>query len=139
MERNIARLPGVTEARLNFGAAKLKVWGNIEPELIEAEARRDGVTAVRAGSGLSAAAIAPARNMALSWGIVSGLLLAGGWAATFSGASSQLATGLFLAAIVTGGHATFRKALSSLARLDFNMNVLMVIAVTGAEIGRAHV
>lgn len=39
---------------------------------------------------------------------------------------------LFLTAIVTGGHATFRKALSSLVRLDFNMNVLMAVAVTGA-------
>ena len=63
---------------------------------------------------------------------MAGLLLAGGWLAKLGGGSSSLSTALFLMAIVTGGHATFRKAFTSLVRLDFNMNVLMAVAVTGA-------
>lgn len=97
-----------------------------------AQARRDGVDAVPLGQAAPASALAPARNTMLAWGIISGLLLTGGWAATLGGAGSQFTTGLFLAAIVTGGHVTIRKAISSLARLDFNMNVLMIIAITGA-------
>jgi len=128
LERNIARLPGVTAAKLNFGAATLKVWGSAAPETIIAETRRDGVIALTPGDSPAA----PAPNRALVWGIVAGLLLSGGWLVSLTGGSSSLAIALFLTAIVTGGHATFRKALTSLVRLDFNMNVLMAVAVTGA-------
>lgn len=64
----------------------------------------------------------------------SALLLAAGWAVEVFFQLPCAATGLYLAAMLSGGFAVARKALFSLRRLEFNMNVLMTVAVTGAAL-----
>lgn len=131
LERNIASLPGVKSARLNFAAAKLTVEGDAPVHLVAEEARREGVSAAIEGSPPQAEIPFFKRSRILVSGI-SGLLLAAGWAAETFWQMEGVSIGLYLAAMLAGGSATARKALYSLVRLDFNMNVLMTVAVTGA-------
>lgn len=122
----MTRLPGVEKAELNFGAAKLAVLGKVDPRLVVEESKNHGVAATMEG--------APETKV-FGRGFISaasGLLLLAGWAFDTFIQLPVAATGLYLAAMLSGGFATARKALLSLRRLDFNMNVLMTVAVAGA-------
>lgn len=132
LEKRISSLPGVVSASLNFTSAKLTVEGNTDTETIIQEALREGVSAYAEGSAPRQKAGFLEQNHRAVISVISGVLFMAGW---LTGSFLQLqaiSVGLYLAAIVTGGFATVRKAAFSFLRLDFNMNVLMTIAVTGA-------
>lgn len=147
LERDIASLRGVEKAELNFGAAKMKVQGEIEPEKIIEEAKKHSVYAeVDGETGKEAAAVAAERgflgqnvlfllkNQRVTIGILAGLILILGWAADIFSQLPAAAKGLYFLAILTGGFATARRAFYSLRRLNFDMNVLMTVAVAGAAL-----
>jgi len=132
LEKRISSLPGVISANLNFAAAKLTVEGNMDSETIIQEALREGVRAYAEGYAPREKAGLLKQNQRAVISAVSGMLFLAGWLTEVLLQLQAISVGLYLAAIVIGGFATVRKAVFSFMRLDFNMNVLMTIAVTGA-------
>ncbi|WP_025948427.1 heavy metal translocating P-type ATPase [Geobacillus thermocatenulatus] len=129
-EQNVKSLPGVKEAKVNFGAAKLTVWGEATiNELEQAGAfeqlkiREERERTVRPEPFWKKK---ENRNV-----YVAVALLAIGWAASAAG-SGWLAVAAYVAAIVIGGYSLFRTGLRNLLRWQFDMKTLMTIAILGA-------
>lgn len=134
LEKKIAALPGVESAVLNFGAAKLTVTGKIDGGLIAAIAGGEGVTAtaeIKKPGGILSRPEIPRRVVISS---ISGILLLVGWLADIFLTMPVIPTVFYLAAILTGGYGIARRAVSSLKRLSFDINVLMTVAVAGAAL-----
>ncbi len=121
------------EAKLNFAAAKLTVKTILNDEALQAEARKiEPVTLYRIGSPRTETR--PAFWQAYSRGIrvgVSGLLLLIGWV-MFDRQAYPYAQSMLFVSILLGGYAVAVKGARNLLRFDFDMNVLMTVAVTGA-------
>lgn len=132
-ERDVAATPGVTRAELNFTAAKLTVVGDANFDQIAETGKKHNVT-VRADKGKGAAE--PAGPI---WKTNPHLLpTVAAFAAILAAyVLERVADGpavvlLYAAAILVGGLSTFRKGIRNIARLEFDMNALMAIAVVGA-------
>lgn len=135
----MAALPGVTRADLNFGAAKLTVEGegvDVAAILALARAEHYGVESVAGAERPAADRPGPTGLLDgqahLVWTALSGLLLGAAWAVQLLAAPIALVAGLYAVAIVAGGRVTFGRGARALARLQFDMNALMTVAVTGA-------
>ena len=128
----MARLPGVTGAQLNPTAGKLVIEGAMDLDAIRAEGRKENYRIQTAEERRAA----PQTDEGVDWELVrtisSGVLLAVGAAAQESGAPSTVFMTLYIAAIALGGWSNFRKAAFSLPKFDFNMSVLMSVAILGA-------
>lgn len=125
-------LPGVTEAQLNPTAGKLVVTGACDLDAIRAEGRKENYT-IRT---VEEHRTAPAVESGIDWELVrtigSGVSVAAGFVAEKLGAGTPFFLALYIVAILLGGWGNFRKAARSLPKLDFNMSVLMSIAIVGA-------
>lgn len=134
LEKNIATLPGAVSAKLNFGAAKLTVTGDVAAYLVIEEARKEGVTAAVEGVPVQQKTAFLTRYQLVIISSLAGFILLLAWSVDIFLDQPGTATWLYLLAILTGGFATARKAYFSLQRLSFDMNVLMTAAVTGAAL-----
>lgn len=126
-------MPGVQEANLNFAAGKLTVIGSISDEELEKEARKvEPVTLHPVGAPVSAVQqpFWQANGKALRVGIA-GLLMIAGWI-LYERNLFPFAQGVLLASVLISGSGVARKGIRSLLRFEFDMNVLMTVAVTGA-------
>lgn len=130
----MSKLAGVKESRLNFGSAKLTILGNVDPESIVKESKKHGVSATLEGTTPRQEIPFFEKNRRAVTSGISGLFLAAGWIAEVLLQLQSISIVFYLAAMLVGGFATARKALLSLTRLDFNMNVLMAVAVIGAAL-----
>lgn len=142
-ETNVKGLPGVRDAVVNFGAAKITVYGEATIEQLERAGKFEDLKVVpeppflpadRPDGRSSASTAAPwfKKHGRL---LISGLLTAFGLVFMFMyGETSVMAPLLFGAAMLTGGHALFATGLKNLARLDFDMKTLMTVAIIGAAI-----
>lgn len=143
-ERNVAAIPGVTRVQLNFGAGKLTVEGNFSIQAVIKEAQKENIEARPEGHTAPAApeTIEPRRRWSMGsvsretlLMVISGALLAAAWlAAWIVPETPLLSTVLYALTIVVGGYPTARKGIRSLLRLNFDINVLMTVAVTGAAL-----
>lgn len=133
LERNLAAIPGVTQAKLNFTAAKLTLSGNYNENTIIEEARRDGVRVIPAQEYQEADQkdFWLKNRRAIISGLA-GLILGVGWLLHYALDMENTARYFYLACIVVGGWPVGRKALMSLSRFRLDMNVLMCVAVIGA-------
>ncbi|KGR79392.1 heavy metal translocating P-type ATPase [Ureibacillus manganicus] len=142
-ERNVKELPGVQNAKVNFGASKISVIGQttiedlekagafeklkIIPEKINgqtAEAHKDKVKEVKVPF------VKKYEEL-----LFSTLLIVLGYISTYTNGEENLVTVLlFLAAILIGGYSLFKVGLQNLVRLDFDMKTLMTVAIIGAAI-----
>ena len=142
-ERNVKELPGVQDAKVNFGASKISVIGEttvedlekagaieklkIIPEKINgqtAEAHKDKVKEVKVPF------VKKYEEL-----LFSALLIVFGYISTYTNGEENLVTVLlFLAAIIIGGYSLFKVGLQNLVRLDFDMKTLMTVAIIGAAI-----
>lgn len=121
------------EAKLNFAAAKLTVKTRLNDEELQAEARKiEPVTLYRIGSPRTETrqAFWQAYGRGIRVGI-SGLLLMIGWV-MFERQAYPYAQWMLFVSILLGGYPVALKGVRNLVRLDFDMNVLMTVAVTGA-------
>lgn len=135
-EKNIAALPGVTRASLNAIRGKLKVEGAISLDAIRGEGRKENYTIFPACEP-QAEQVPPRINRELIRVVVALVTLLAGYIAERLTGPATVYIPLFVAAIAIGGWGNFRKAFYSLPRLDFNMSVLMSLAILGAmAIGR---
>ncbi|MEW5321511.1 heavy metal translocating P-type ATPase [Geobacillus thermoleovorans] len=126
-ERNVKALPGVKDAQVNFGAAKLTVWGEATIEQLEQAGAFEQLT-------IREERERPARREPF-WKrkenrnvFASVALLLFGVAAD----RGMLAVVMYLAAIVIGGYSLFWTGLRNLVRWQFDMKTLMTIAILGA-------
>nr|MBA2776132.1 cadmium-translocating P-type ATPase [Chloroflexia bacterium] len=141
VERVVANLPGVSAARVSFGAGTLTV----EPKLptvagkelaraVGGAVDRAGYTAIVRIDG-AARSHAPRtwwRNRKLIPTAVAISLWIAAIVAEFGFERSMLSTVLFALAIVIGGFPIARSAMTSLRARRLDMNVLMTISVIGA-------
>ncbi|MGG3833755.1 heavy metal translocating P-type ATPase [Geobacillus thermocatenulatus] len=129
-EQNVKSLSGVKEAKVNFGAAKLTVWGEATIDELEQAGAFEQLT-------IREERERPARQEPFwkkkeNWNVyIAAALLAVGWAASAAG-SGWLAVAAYVAAIVIGGYSLFRTGLRNLLRWQFDMKTLMTIAILGA-------
>lgn len=127
----MAALPGVTRAELNFAAAKLTVEGNADRAAIAAAGKAHQIE-IRAER---EAAPAPqpfwrANPYFIPTVIALLFVLSGEMTEHFGLATA--AKVLYAVAMVVGGLSTARRGVQNLLKLDFDMDVLMTVAVAGA-------
>jgi Zn2+/Cd2+-exporting ATPase len=130
-EKNVKKLPGVTDAQVNFGASKITVYGQVTVEELE-----------KAGAFENLKVAPEAERMAEKkkplWKehgnvLASLLLLLIGFALGLRfGETSLLSSLVYGASIVIGGYRLFGRGMRSLLRFQFDMNALMTIAILGA-------
>lgn len=131
-EQAVRQLPGVEEATLNPLSGKLSVSGAADLAAIRRLGSEEGYTVEPLAEEIGPAAPLRQTDSELWRAIGSGAALAFGFAAEKLAGPQPLWLVLFLAAILLGGWGNFRKALKALPRGNFNMSVLMSIAVLGA-------
>lgn len=129
-EQNVKSLPGVKEAKVNFGAAKLTVWGEATiDELEQAGAfERLKIREERERTVQREPFWKRKENRNVFASVA--LLLFG--VAADAADKGMLAIAMYLAAIVIGGYSLFWTGLRNLARWQFDMKTLMTIAILGA-------
>lgn len=130
-EENVQSLPGVTSAKVNFGAAKLILIGNATLEELEKAGEFDQIKVSQDHT--------PQENIPFwkkrdnQWLFLSLLfLLAGFLANAKTTEGSFLSISCYFASMVVGGWRLFRQGLLNLIRLQFDMKTLMTIAIVGA-------
>lgn len=150
-EQNVKKLPGVSDAKVNFGASKLTVIGNatieeleqagaferlrVFPEKTPGDAENRSEALRRDGGGTESGAGVPLalRNHIVL--IASALLLVTGYGLrAAAGGHHAAATALFAASILIGGFSLFKTGLRNLVRLEFDMRTLMTVAIIGAAL-----
>jgi Cd2+/Zn2+-exporting ATPase len=131
-EKDVAALPGVTWAELNFGASRLTVVGEFNPEAVVREGKRHDIIIWPEGEKAEEKQTFWQQHKRIIISSFSGIALLAGWILKLTGAPETVGIILFLAAMVIGGAATARRAWFSLQKFRFDMNVLMTVAVIGA-------
>lgn len=139
IEKNMTKVPGVTDARVDFATAKLTVrYGpTVGTADIIHTVENSGYSAVPIAAERDAVRERPflARNRRAVFTLISGLGLLGGFAASLLGASATYVPLLYLVALVFGGFYPARAGLFGLVRSrTLDMNVLMTIAIVGAVV-----
>ncbi|MGM0923052.1 MAG: heavy metal translocating P-type ATPase [Bacillota bacterium] len=132
-ERNVKELDGVTDAKVNFGAAKLTVIGKASIDDIEKAGAFEQLKILPE----KGADQAPAEPFLKKYGalLLSALFIAIGYYSLFSyGEESVPSIAAFFAAIIIGGSSLFITGFKNLIRLEFDMRTLMTIAIIGAAI-----
>ena len=133
-ENNVKELPGVQDAKVNFGASKVYVKGTTTIEELEKagafenlkirdekEQRVEGEPFWKQKENIKV--------------YISALLLVVSWfLGEQYGEEHVLPTIGYAASILIGGYSLFIKGLKNLSRLNFDMNTLMTIAIIGAAI-----
>ncbi len=125
-------MPGTIKATLNFGASNLIVEGEVPYEKVIKEAEKEGVTAKPMGvkDEDEPKSFMQAYKNPIITGISTVLFLAG-WLIGLAG-YEVAEVSLLALSIIIGGYKTARSGLYGLRKLNFDMNVLMTIAVIGA-------
>jgi Cd2+/Zn2+-exporting ATPase len=143
-EKNVKKIPGVHDAKVNFGASKINVYGEptieeleeagafenlkVYPEKMAGQARQ-----MKTGPDKEAEKVPfYKKHSAL---LYAGLLIVLGYVSHFTnGADNLITILLFLTAIAVGGAPLFKTGFQNLLRLQFDMRTLMTIAVIGAAL-----
>lgn len=137
-EQNVKQLPGVQDAKVNFGASKITVIGRATVEELEAAGAFENLKVIPEQA-------EPVRepqqeekdpfvkkHSAL---LTSALLMVLGYISMFVNGEHNLVTVLlFASSIGMGGYRLFKAGLQNLSKLEFDMRTLMTIAVIGAAI-----
>lgn len=132
--KNIEAIPGVEAVDLNFGAAKLNVAGDVTLEELEAAGKFDNIK-VRPANIKRVEKIPFYKDKAhLPFAIALVLFIAGLISSYSLGEYSWYTRGLFIGAIVVGGYKLFIEGVEQLFKLNFDMNVLMTVAIIGATL-----
>ncbi|MFS0876722.1 heavy metal translocating P-type ATPase [Solibacillus isronensis] len=142
-ENNVKQLPGVGDAKVNFGASKIAVYGNATIEELE-----------KAGAfeNLKVAPEKPVRqanqevkevkkeekvpfykkHSTLLYSVL--FLVFGYLSSSVNGDENIVTILLFVASMVIGGLSLFKVGLQNLIHFDFDMKTLMTVAVIGGAI-----
>ena len=126
----MAALPGVTRVELNFSAAKITIEGSFDRTAVEAAGKAHNVSIRAEREEAPPVPFWKANPYVISTAVAMVFAL-GGQVAEYlqPGAASMIMYGL---AILAGGYTTASRGLRNLLKLEFDMDVLMTIAVAGA-------
>ncbi|SOC43314.1 heavy metal translocating P-type ATPase [Ureibacillus acetophenoni] len=142
-ERNVKELPGVQDAKVNFGASKISVIGQTSVEDLEKAGAFEKLKIFPEKINGQKAKAPEDKKKETKVPFVkkyeellfSALLIVFGYISTFTNGEENLITVLlFLAAILIGGYSLFKVGLQNLIRLEFDMKTLMTVAIIGAAI-----
>ncbi|HWR42840.1 heavy metal translocating P-type ATPase [Sporomusa sp.] len=135
-EQAVAALPGVTNVNLNKVTGKLALEGTADLEAIRRLGAEENYTINPVGKASSPAhhkaQAASKKSWELRRAIGSGVALAIGYGLEKFGVPATVFIPIYIVAMVLGGWGNFKKAARALPRMNFNMSVLMSIAVIGA-------
>ncbi|MBH8604023.1 heavy metal translocating P-type ATPase [Thermoactinomyces sp. CICC 10522] len=132
-ERNVKALPGVEDARINFGASKLTVYGTASLEELEKAGAFENLKLVPDGlreEEERTPVWKKRENQRLFFALI--FLLLGYAADDLYGETSAFAILTMVISMLIGGAGLFVNGIKSMIRLDFDMKALMTIAVVGA-------
>lgn len=142
-EKNVKKLPGVKDAKVNFGASKISVSGDATIEDLEKAGAFENlkVTPEKSAHNVSQEATDDTKEEKVpfykkySTLLYSTSFLVFGYLSYFvNGEENLLTTLLFLASMVVGGLSLFKVGLQNLLRFEFDMKTLMTVAVIGGAI-----
>lgn len=142
-ERNVKELPGVKDAKVNFGASKITVIGETTIDELEKagafehlkiypeKIRRDGGE----GGSEKERKERPSFFQKHQTLLFPSYLIVLGYISSFLNGEENLITILlFLSAMIIGGFSLFKEGFTNLLHLEFDMRTLMTIAIIGASI-----
>lgn len=143
-ERNVKEIPGVQDAKVNFGASKISVTGEASIEELE---KAGAFENLKVSLNTPSYASTPSENgkeptkknvpfyKKHSTLLYATLFIVFGYLSQFVNGEENLITSLlFVASIVIGGFSLFKVGFQNLTRFDFDMKTLMTVAVIGAAI-----
>lgn len=124
-------LEGVKDADVNFGAAKLTVYGETSIQELEKAGAFENLS-VRPEKEKNPLPKKPLWKTQPTLLFAFILLICGFIFHGIYGATSIYTTLIYASSIIVGGHSLFRAGLSNLFRLNFDMKTLMTVAIIGA-------
>ncbi|TSB47682.1 heavy metal translocating P-type ATPase [Alkalicoccobacillus porphyridii] len=137
-EKNVKRLDGVKDARVNYGASKITVDGAASIEALEAagafenlKVRPEHELQVKAVEGNGSASFLQ-KHLTVVGALI--FLAFGLISQAVNGSDNVVTVVAFATSMVVGGYSLFKQGLLNLTRLQFDMRTLMTIAVIGAAI-----
>ncbi|MEK4385711.1 heavy metal translocating P-type ATPase [Solibacillus sp. FSL W7-1464] len=133
-ESNVKGLPGVEDAKVNFGASKVYVKGNATIEELEKAGAFENLK-IRDEKEQKVEREPFWKQKENIKVYISVVLLVISWSLVEQfGEEHTLPTIGYAASILIGGYSLFIKGLKNLSRLKFDMNTLMTIAIIGAAV-----
>ncbi|MED3624672.1 heavy metal translocating P-type ATPase [Neobacillus thermocopriae] len=133
-ENNVKELPGVQDAKVNFGASKVYVKGTTTIEELEKAGAFENLK-IRDEKEQRVEREPFWKQKENIKVYISAILLVISWfLGEQYGEEHILPTIGYAASILIGGYSLFIKGLKNLSRLQFDMNTLMTIAIIGAAI-----
>lgn len=138
-ERNVNGLPGVEEAKVNFGASKISVIGQVSIAELEKAGAFENLKVHSEKNNEPTESEAKEEKIPFykkyQTLLFAGLFVLLGYLSWFVNGEDNLITILlFLATILIGGIQLLKIGLQNLIRLDFDMKTLMTVAVIGGAI-----
>ncbi|MDF2911195.1 MAG: heavy metal translocating P-type ATPase, partial [Sporolactobacillus laevolacticus] len=131
-EKNVKRLDGVLDAKVNFGASKIMVTGSTTIEALEKAGAFENLK-VRNESEQTIEHEPFWKQKENFKVYISAVLLIISWLLGNQYGEQHIFPMIgFLAAIIIGGYSLFTEGFKNLIRLDFDMDTLMTIAIIGA-------
>jgi len=145
-EKNVIQLPGVQDAKVNFGASKISVQGNATIEELEKAGAFENLKVspekpVRQATQETKEVREVEKEEKVPFHkkhstlLFASLLIVFGYLSQFVNGEENLVTSLlFVSSIVIGGFSLFKVGFQNLLHFDFDMKTLMTVAVIGAAI-----
>lgn len=142
-ERNVKELPGIADAKVNFGASKITVYGETTVEELEKAGAFEKLKIIpevpireqRKEQNPDEKEVKIPFYVKHQTLLFSALLIVLGYISTFVNGEKNLITALlFISAMIIGGYSLFKVGFQNLLRLDFDMRTLMTVAIIGATI-----
>lgn len=137
-EKNVKALPGVQDAKVNFGASKISVHGEATTEELEKAGAFENLKVSSENSRRHEPKDEEPDKEEISFYkkhstlLYSALFMALGFLSMFVNGNENMVTALlFITSMLVGGLSLFRTGLQNLMRFEFDMRTLMTIAVIG--------
>lgn len=134
-EKNVKSIEGVTDAKVNFGAGKIKVEGTSSIQEIKSAGAFENLI-IQDEDNQESEGEQKDSFLKRNWTLVISVILiaiAFYFRATV-GENDIITKSLFISAIVIGGFSLFTEGIKDLLKLNFSMEVLMTVAIIGASI-----
>ena len=133
-EQNIRNLPEVETCQLNFGAAKLKITGNVTIEQLEQAGAFDNIK-VRPATAAKVQQLPFYKRKENILALLSFVFVVIGLYFSWQNGEGNIVSIInYLIAILVGGTTIFVTGFKNLLKLSFDMKTLMTIAIIGAAI-----
>jgi Cd2+/Zn2+-exporting ATPase len=133
LEKHMKSLPSVQEVNVNFSTGKMQiVQEGLDSEAIIKEVSKAGYSASPIAGRAKKEAYADHAGTRLA--ILSGVLLALGFAGSFTNVSPQILTVIYALSMLTGGYQPARSGYYAIKNGSLDMNVLMSVAALGAAV-----